>query len=131
MKKSFKKIAASILALAMILGTVLSWLPSWDVLAAPETMGYLKAGSGNGNGHFGGEKPEAFVLSTQTVGDENLGFTMKLGSAKAETRFRFVTKYVDDSHWGYIAYDGANSHWFYEFRIRCGEKSIMEVLSAV
>ena len=116
MKKSFKKIAASILALAMILGTVLSWLPSWDVLAAPETMGYLKAGSGNGNGHFGGEKPEAFVLSTQTVGDEDLGFTMKMGSAKAETRFRFVTKYVDDSHWGYIAYDGANSHWFYEFR---------------
>lgn len=31
--------------------------------AEPVTMGHLKSGSGNANGHFGSATPEAFVLS--------------------------------------------------------------------
>lgn len=63
MKKYFSKLAAGFLALAMVLGMTLAHLPSLDVLAAPVTMAHLKAGSGNGNGHFGSSNPEAFVLS--------------------------------------------------------------------
>lgn len=121
MKKFWKKLTASILAAAMICTMVIGALPSLDVLAAPKTMAHLKAGSGNGNGHFGSAAPEAFVLSNQVYSDESFEFALKLGSTKAETRFRFVTKYVDDSNWGYVAYDGTpdnggNGHWFYEFK---------------
>ena len=121
MKKYFSKLAAGFLALAMVLGMTLAHLPSLDVLAAPVTMAHLKAGSGNGNGHFGSSNPEAFVLSDGNYTGEQFSYRIRLASAKSETRLRIVTKYADDTHWGYIAYDGTpdnngNGHWFYEFK---------------
>lgn len=76
----------------------------------------LVAGDQNGNGHFGNSTPEAFVLSADSYNAENFSFTFKLNSAKNASRFRFVTKYVSDTEWGYIAYDGTNDHWFYEYK---------------
>ena len=116
MKKFWKKLTASFLVMAMVCTTLFGALPSLEVLAAPKMMAHLKAGSGNGNGHFGSGNPEAFILSDNAgYTDEDFSFTFKLGSTNADTRFRFVTKYADDSNWGYIAYDGA-TNWFYEFK---------------
>ena len=79
-------------------------------------VAHLKAGSGNGNGHFGSATPEAFVLSDKKdITNESISFQMKIGSTKNNTRFRFVTKYVDDNHWGYVGYDGATG-WFIEYK---------------
>ncbi|WP_300384093.1 carboxypeptidase regulatory-like domain-containing protein [Clostridium sp.] len=117
-KGKMRRFLAAIVAFTMI-STYL--LPSLQVLAAPKMMAHLKSGSGNGNGHFGSEKPEAFVLSGEnTITNEAINFEMKLGSTKDDTRFRFVTKYVDDTHWSYVAYDGA-SGWFIEYKN--GDKS--------
>lgn len=105
MKKFMKKLSAIMLVAAMVCTTFLSYMPSLDVLAAPKMMAHLKAGSGNANEHFGGAKPEAFVLSSQKFTGEDLSATVQLVSESKDTRFRFVTKYVDDTHWSYIAYD--------------------------
>ena len=114
MKKKLKNIVSSLLAIVMILSVVMSNWTATEVHAA-ETMAHLKAGSANGNEHFGGGKPEAFVLSDKAdITSEDFSFTMKVASEKDATRFRFVNKYVDDNHWSYIAYDG-KSGWFYEF----------------
>lgn len=117
MKHAGKKWTATIVALAMICSLALSGLAPLHVMAAEiKTMAHLKAGSENGNSHFGGVAPEAFILSDKKAfTDEAFGFTMRVGSTKAETRFRFVNKYVDDTHWSYIAYDGA-SGWFAEYK---------------
>ena len=73
----------------------------------------LVAGDANGNGHFGSTEPEAFVLTEADYTKEGFRFMLKLNSTKQDTRFRFVTKYVDDNNWGYIAYDGYNNgNWF-------------------
>ena len=112
-KGKFKRIVATMVAFTMILTCL---LPSLQSLAAPKMMAHLKSGSGNGNGHFGGEKPEAFILSDKNnITNESINFEMKLGSTKSDTRFRFVTKYVDDTHWSYVAYDGATG-WFIEYK---------------
>ena len=56
------------------------------------TVGHLKSGANNGNDHFGGSKPEAFVLSNTTVGDEAVGVDVILQSDAAKSRARFVLK---------------------------------------
>lgn len=118
MKKARNKLIAALLVIAMCCTTFMSALPSLDVLAAGSTVAHLKAGSGNGNNHFGGAKPEAFVLSDRgDITNEDVSFQFKLGSEKDQSRFRFVTKYVNDDNWAYIAYDGKNSHWFIEYKI--------------
>ena len=112
-KGKFKRIIATMVAFTMILTCL---LPSLQSLAAPKMMAHLKSGSGNGNGHFGSENPEAFILSDKKdIKNESISFQMKLGSTKGDTRFRFVTKYVDDNNWGYVAYDGATG-WFIEYK---------------
>lgn len=112
-KGKFKRTIAAMVAFTMILTCL---LPSLQPLAATKMMAHLKSGSGNGNGHFGGEKPEAFLLSDkENITNESISFEMKLGSTKGDTRFRFVTKYVDDTHWSYVAYDGATG-WFIEYK---------------
>lgn len=112
MKKWMKKLSAVVLAVAMVCMTFLNYMPSLEVLAAPKMMAHLKAGSGNANEHFGGAKPEAFVLSDQKVTDEDVSAMVQLVSESKDTRLRFVTKYVDDTHWSYIAYDTGD--WLYE-----------------
>ena len=112
-KGSKKRFGAAAIAFAVFCTCI---FPSLHVLAAPKTMAHIKAGSGNGNGHFGSEKPELFVLSDKKdITDQSISFQMKVGSEKNDTRFRFVTKYVDDNHWGYVAYDGATG-WFIEYK---------------
>ena len=78
MKKFMKKLSAIMLVAAMVCTTFLSYMPSLDVLAAPKMMAHLKAGSGNANEHFGGAKPEAFVLSSQKFTGEDLSATVQL-----------------------------------------------------
>ena len=112
-KGSKKRLGAGVIAIAVFCTCI---FPSLHVLAAPKTMAHIKAGSGNGNGHFGSANPELFVLSDKKdIRDESISFQMKVGSEKNDTRFRFVTKYVDDNHWGYVAYDGATG-WFIEYK---------------
>ena len=112
-KGSKKRFGAAAIAFAVFCTCI---FPSLHVLAAPKTMAHIKAGSGNGNGHFGSANPELFVLSDKKdIRDESISFQMKVGSEKNDTRFRFVTKYVDDNHWGYVAYDGATG-WFIEYK---------------
>ena len=67
---------------------------------------------------LGGAKPEAFVLSSQKFTGEDLSATVQLVSESKDTRFRFVTKYVDDTHWSYIAYD--TGKWLYELKMEMG-----------
>ena len=112
-KGSKKRFGAAAIAFAVFCTCI---FPSLHVLAAPKTMAHIKAGSGNGNGHFGSANPELFVLSDKKdITDQSISFQMKVGSEKNDTRFRFVTKYVDDNHWGYVAYDGATG-WFIEYK---------------
>ena len=100
--------------------------PSLNVLATDSVIAHLKASESNGNGHFGSNNPEAFVLSDKAdIKSEDISFNMKLISDKENTRFRFVTKYVDDTNWGYIAYDG-KSNWFIEYKL--GDNSKWETL---
>lgn len=122
MKKARNKLIAAFVVLAMCCTTFLSGLPSLDVLAAPitEKMAHLKSGEGNGNGHFAGTS-EAFVLSNDTYTNENFSFKMKLGSEAGDTRFRFVTKYIDSTHWSFIAFDAKNDtsntgEWLYQYK---------------
>ena len=106
MKRAWKSLASVMLAAAMVVTTVMAYLPSLEVLAAPimKEMAHLKSGSGNANGHFGSATPEAFILSDNIdVTDEDFSFTLKVGSTKDDTRFRFVNKYVDDNNWSFIA----------------------------
>lgn len=117
-KGKFKRIIARVIAFTMI-STCL--LPALQPLAAPKMMAHLKSGSGNGNGHFGSEKPEAFILSDKNdIANQSINFEMKLGSTKEDARFRFVTKYIDNNKWAYVAYDGATG-WFIEYKN--GDKS--------
>ena len=118
MKRAWKSLASVMLAVAMVLTTVMTYLPSLEVLAAPvmKNMAHLKSGGGNANGHFGSDNPEAFILSdTADVTDEDFSFTLKVGSTKDDTRFRFVNKYVDDDNWSFIAYDGMSNNWFVQY----------------
>ena len=118
MKKVIKKSLAFLLAIAMVSATLLQAAP---VQAAPitKTMAHLVAGENNGNGHFGSSNAEAFVLSTKDdITNEDFSFMMKMGTEE-QMRFRFVNKYVSDSQWSYIAYDGMNnsgSKWFAEYK---------------
>ncbi|GAA0083683.1 endo-alpha-N-acetylgalactosaminidase family protein [Clostridium sp. CTA-7] len=113
-KGRMKRFWSALIAFTVFFSTCL--LPSLHVLAAPKIVGHIKAGSGNGNGHFGSATPEAFVLSDKKdITNELISFQMKVGSEKKDTRFRFVTKYVDDNKWGYVAYDGA-SGWLIEYK---------------
>ena len=116
MKKLSKKLAAGFLAFAMVLTTALPYLPSIDAFAASKTMAHIVSGAENGNTHFGGSKPEAFVLSPKaTFTNESFSSTLKLGSAQSDTRARVVLKYKDDSNWAYIGYDGAGSGYIHRF----------------
>ena len=118
MKRAWKSLASVMLAAAMVVTTVMAYLPSLEVLAAPimKEMAHLKSGSGNANGHFGSDTPEAFILSDNTdVTGEDFSFTLKVGSTKNDTRFRFVNKYVDDDNWSFIAYDGMSDNWFVQY----------------
>ena len=120
MKKAWKSLASAMLAVAMVLTAVMTYLPSLEILAAPimKNMAHLQSGSGNANGHFGSSTPEAFVLSDNAdITDEDFSFTLKVGSTQNDTRFRFVNKYVDDSNWSFIAYDGMSSNWFVQYAV--------------
>ena len=113
LKGSKKRLGAAVTALAVFCTCI---FPSLHVLAASKTMGHIKSGSGNGNGHFGSTNPELFVLSDKKdITDESISFQMQVGSEKNDTRFRFVTKYVDDNHWAFVAYDGA-SGWLMQYK---------------
>ena len=54
-------------------------------IGSSEDDAHLKAGSGNANEHFGGAKPEAFVLSSQKFTGEDLSATVQLVS-ESKTR---------------------------------------------
>ena len=130
MKRAWKSLASVMLAAAMVVTTVMAYLPSLEVLAAPimKEMAHLKSGSGNANGHFGSATPEAFILSDNTdVTGEDFSFTLKMGSTKDDTRFRFVNKYVDDNNWSFIAYDGMADNWFVQY---AADGSICTVVTA-
>ena len=101
---------AFVAVLAVVIGAVR------PALAAGETMGHLASGANNGNAHFGGAKPEAFVLSDDTVGDESVGADFILNSDASASRLRFVIKYVDDNNWAYVGYD-TGSNWFLEYKV--------------
>ena len=119
MRKTMKRFWAFALALSLICTTFLGYATPTQVFAAEASnaTAHLKSGSGNGNSHFGNGTPEAFVLSDKSdITNESFSFNLKLGSTKDDTRLRIVTKYVDDSHWGYIAYDGTGNHWFIEYQ---------------
>lgn len=118
MKKIGKKALAAVLAFVMVANVALTYLPPLQAAAADvtKTMSHLVAGTGNGNEHFGGGSPEAFVLSERAdIGEEAFSFTMKLGSETANTRFRFVSKYVSDTKWSYIGYDTTGG-WYCQYK---------------
>lgn len=117
MKKVGKRVLAAVLACVMAANMALTYLPTLQTAAAPikKTMSHLVAGSSNGNSHFGSSGAEAFVLSNRgDITSEAFGFTLKLGGDSANTRFRFVTKYVNDSKWSYIGYDTGS--WYYQYK---------------
>lgn len=135
MSKFMKKCAVSILTAAVVLTTVMPYLPALEVLAAPITkkMAQLTSGSGNGNGHFGALNAEAFVLSDEAgYTKEDFQFTVKLASEKGDTRLRFVTKYIDDDTWAFLGYDGAGSSWYYQYEVNgSGDYPALQGLPAV
>ena len=77
MKKKWNKVTAALLMLVMVVTTVLGAAPALSVKAEPVTMGHLKSGSGNANGHFGSATPEAFVLS-EKADYTNQAYSLKL-----------------------------------------------------
>lgn len=122
MKRVMKRMTAWLLAAVMVSTTFFGYLPASEVSAAPITknMAHLVSGASNGNSHFGGTTPEAFVLSTKSdITDADFSMTLKIGSPAADTRFRIVNKYVDDSNWSYVGWDlstSGASHWFIEYK---------------
>jgi len=122
MKKQLKRLFAGFMTVLILSGAFFDKLP---VLAgtAAETSALtyrLKSGTNNGNTHFGGERPEAFVLTeAKTYKKADFSYTIKLNSELADTRMRFVTKYADDNKWAYFAYDtdaNGSYRWFYEYK---------------
>lgn len=115
--KGLKRLLTSFCAVAMAASVLLG--PTGSAIAAPsvakQTVGHLVSGAGNGNDHFGGGKPEAFVLSDATQGDKSMGADFTLMGKPADSRVRFVAKYVDDNNWAYVGYD-AGSSWFIEWK---------------
>jgi len=88
----------------------------------PNEWARLLPSANNNNGHFGhaDRAPEAFILSQKAdVTDEELSATLRVMSAPSATRVRFVTKYVNDSNWAYLALEPNGSgdyyNWGYEF----------------
>lgn len=127
MKRTGKKAIAAILSFVMVASVAFTYLPSLQSMAAPikKVMSHLAAGENNGNGHFGSDVPEAFVLSEKSDYEkEDFSFTMKLESEAGDSRFRFVTKYVSDTRWTYLGYDakGRSSDenntgaWYYQYK---------------
>lgn len=82
---------------------------------AAGTPAHLASTRDNGNGHFGGEKPEAFVLSDGKGVTGEVGVTFSLDSNPKTSRPRIVLKYIDDGNWAYIGADQGN-HWFLEYK---------------
>ena len=116
-KKPGGRLGALVLAfVAVFAALVVAIGAAQPALAAGETMGHLASGANNGNAHFGGAKPEAFVLSDDTVGDESVGADFILNSDASASRLRFVIKYVDDNNWAYVGYD-TGSNWFLEYKV--------------
>lgn len=99
---------AFVAVLAVVIGAVR------PALAAGETMGHLVSGANNGNGHFGDAKPEAFVLSGDTVGEGTVGADFVINSDPTTSRVRFVAKYVNDENWAFVGYDVGNN-WFFQY----------------
>lgn len=115
MKKKWNKVTAALLMLVMVVTTVLGAAPALSVKAEPVTMGHLKSGSGNANGHFGSATPEAFVLS-EKADYTNQAYSLKLriNSDVDKTRLRIVTKYKDDNNWAFLMYDVGSWKWQYK-----------------
>ena len=115
MKKKWNKVTAALLMLVMVVTTVLGAAPALSVKAEPDTMGHLKSGSGNANGHFGSATPEAFVLS-EKADYTNQAYSLKLriNSDVDKTRLRIVTKYKDDNNWAFLMYDVGSWKWQYK-----------------
>ncbi len=135
MKRELKKLMAFLLAAVMVSNVFLQWLPPMEVKAAAITkdMAHLVSGSSNGNGHFGGGTPEAFVLSEKAdITNEKISATMKLGGEISDSRGRIVTKYVDDTHWSYIGFEQTPSgsmNWFAEYKN--GDQSYYPVITGL
>ena len=120
MRKTGRKIASFILALALVVSTLFAGAPAMVVSADVKEMAHLTAGTGNGNGHFGAtsDNPaEAFILSDKDdITNEKISMTFRLASDAGVSRVRFVTKYIDDDNWSYIGYDMGNS-WIFEYKV--------------
>lgn len=122
LRRLFAYTAAVIAAVGMAFSAVA------PAFADGAVMGHLVSGANNGNNHFGGAKPEAFVLSDTKVGDQTVGADFIVNSDPAKSRVRFVVSYVDESHWAYVGYDVSNS-WFIEYK--AGDKSGYPALSGL
>lgn len=79
-------------------------------------MSHLKAGPGNGNSpHFNSTNPAAFVLTESDYTNESFSVDVLMNSEMAATRFRLVTKYVDENNWSFVFFDGATG-WAYQYK---------------
>ena len=115
MKKIWQKASATFLMLVMVATAALVAAPPLPVQAEGVTMGRLTSGSGNANGHFGSETPEAFVLSNKDdYTDQAYSLKMRINSDVDKTRLRIVTKYKDDDNWAFLMYDVGNWKWQYK-----------------
>lgn len=119
MKQYLKKITAGLLAIFMVCSI---FFESLSVLAGSalavtdqEKFYRLQAGTGNGNDHFGGAAPEAFVLTDRAdYGKVNFNYSIRLAADSNVTRLRLVTKYVNQHTWTYIGYDKGN--WYIQYQ---------------
>lgn len=127
MKHRLQRFLSGFLAAAIGLSVITTALPAPVFAAEPVTdlleqggreMTLVTAGPNNGNGHFNPSgTPEAFYLTDSAYTNEAFSVRLVLKSEKAQTRLRVVNKYADDSHWSYLAYDGAgNGNWFAEYK---------------
>ena len=93
MKKKWNKVTAALLMLVMVVTTVLGAAPALSVKAEPVTMGHLKSGSGNANGHFGSATPEAFVCQKKLIIQiKAYSLKLRINSDVDKTRLRIVYK---------------------------------------
>ncbi len=84
-------------------------------------MSHLKAGAGNGNSpHFNQNNPAAFALTEGNYTNESFSVDVLMNSETAQTRFRFVTKYVNQNNWSFIFFDGTTG-WAYQYKSPAAE----------
>ena len=121
-KKGIRRFLAGVAVAAVTAATAFgSALPAWAAAGQPapaNTMAHLASGPNDGNDHFTraeGKKPEAFVLSKDSVGDVAVGADVIPQGDQAKSRFRLVLKYVDDNNWAYLGCDTGNN-WYIQYK---------------